>query len=114
MLRSFGFRAAAGFLLAVCGSLAAEDSTPPGPVAWVEVLASDPEAEALRPVVEEAVRYRLGGLGLAVSLHGSPAGARSGRSPILSASFLENAGRAGADFALECRYSGSGSRMSLL
>jgi hypothetical protein len=114
MLRSLGFWAAAGFLLVVCGSLAAEDSTPPGPFAWVEVLASDPEAEALRPVVEEAVRYRLGGLGLAVSLHGSKTGARSGRSPILASSFLENAGRAGADFALECRYSGSGSRMSLL
>jgi len=25
---------------------------------------------------------------------------------------LESAGRAGAEFALECRYSGSGSRMS--
>jgi hypothetical protein len=34
--------------------------------------------------------------------------------PASSASLLENAGRAGADFALECRYSGSGSRLSLL
>jgi hypothetical protein len=115
MLRSTGFWAAAGFLLAVCGSLAAEDSAPAGPpAAWVEVLAFDPEAEALRPVVDEAVRYRLTSLGLAVRLRETPTRAsRTGREPGTAASLLENAGRAGADFALECRYSGSGSRLSL-
>ena len=114
MLRSFGFRAAAGFLLAVCGSLAAQEVLPPEPAAWVEVLAADPDAETLRPVVEEAVRYRLEGLGLAVRLRGSPTAAvRPGRTPAPAASILESAARAGAEFALECRYSGSGSRMSL-
>ncbi len=114
MLRSFGFRAAAGFLLAVCGSLAAQEVLPPEPAAWVEVLAADPDAEALRPVVEEAVRYRLEGLGLAVRLRGSPAAAsRPGRTPAPAPSILESAARGGAEFALECRYSGSGSRMSL-
>ena len=114
MLRSVGYLAAAGFLLAVGVPLAAEDSTPAGPAAWVEVLAFDPEAEALRKVVDEAVRYRLTGLGLAVRLRGVPTKLSSaGRDSASSASLLENAGRAGADFALECRYSGSGSRMSL-
>jgi len=114
MLRSSGFRAAAGFLLAVCGSLAAQEVLPPEPAAWVEVLAADPDAEALRPVVEDAVRYRLEGLGLAVRLRGSPTAAvRPGRTPAPAASILESAGRGGAEFALECRYSGSGSRMSL-
>jgi hypothetical protein len=116
MLRSTGFWAAAGFLLAVCGLLAAEDSAPAGPpAAWVEVLAFDPEAEALRPVVDEAVRYRLTGLGLAVRLRETlpTRASRTGREPATAASLLENAGRAGADFALECRYSGSGSRLSL-
>ena len=115
MLRSLAYWAAAGFLLVVCGSLAAEDSTPPGPAAWVEVLASDAEAEDLRPVVEDAVRFRLERLGVAVSLHGTPPGAsRSGRSPVPSTTFLQDASRAGAEFALECRYSGSGSQISLL
>jgi hypothetical protein len=114
MLRSFGYWAAAGFLLAVCGSLAAEDSAPAGPVAWVEVLPSDPEAEALRAVVDEAVRYRLTGLGLGVRLSGAPPrGSPAGRVMATPASLLENAGRAGAAFALECRYSGSGSRLFL-
>ena len=89
MLRSFGPWAAAGFLLAVCGSLAAEER-PPAPAAWVEVLPADPEAEALRPVVEEAVRYRLERLGLAVLLRGAPAGgSRAGRSPAPAAALLE-------------------------
>lgn len=80
----------------------------------MEVLAADPDAEALRPVVEEAVRYRLEGLGLAVRLRGSPAAAsRPGRTPAPAPSILESAARGGAEFALECRYSGSGSRMSL-
>jgi hypothetical protein len=115
MLRALSLWAAAGFLLAACGLLAAEESAPAGPpAAWVEVLAFDPEAEALRPVVDEAVRYRLTGLGLAVRLREAPTRLSSaGRKPPTSASLLENAGRAGADFALECRYSGSGSRLSL-
>ncbi len=115
MLRSLGFRAAAGFLLAVCGSLAAGDPAPSGPpAAWVEVFAFDPEAEALRLVVDEAVRYRLTGLGLQVRLRGAPTRVSpAGRGPSSPAALLEDAGRAGADFALECRYSGSGSRLSL-
>ncbi len=115
MLRSLGFRAAVGFLLAVCGSLAAGDPAPSGPpAAWVEVFAFDPEAEALRLVVDEAVRYRLTGLGLEVRLRGAPTRVSpAGRGPSSPAALLEDAGRAGADFALECRYSGSGSRLSL-
>jgi len=51
---------------------------------------------------------------MAVRLRGAPTRVSSaGRDPASAASLLENAGRAGADFALECRYSGSGSRMSL-
>jgi hypothetical protein len=114
MLRSLAYWAAAGFLLVVCGSLAAEDPTSSGPAAWVEVVPSDADAEALRPVVEDAARYRLEGLGLTASLHNSSSGvSRSGRPPAASTSFLQNASRAGAEFALECRYSGSGASMSL-
>jgi hypothetical protein len=114
MLRSKGFWAAAGFLLAVCVCLAAEPSAPAGLVAWVELLASDPEAEALRAVVDEAVRYRLTALGLEVRLRGAPPRiSPTRRDPAPPASLLENAGRAGAEFALQCRYSGSGSRLSL-
>ncbi len=115
MLRSKGFGAAAGFLLAVCASLAVGDPAPAGPpAAWVEVVAFDPEAEALRLVVDEAVRYRLTGLGLEVRLRGSPTRVSpAGRGSVSTASLLQDAGRAGADFAMECRYSGSGSRLSL-
>ncbi len=112
-MRAFGYLAAVGLLLAVCVSIAAEDSAPPGPVAWVEVQTSDPEAEVLRPVVEDAARYRLAGLGLAPRMGGAPTWISAGRTPGSSAPLLEAAVRAGADFALECRYSGSGSRLAL-
>ena len=114
MLRSLGFWAAAGFLLAARGLLPAEASAPSAPAAWVQVLAADREGEAFRPVVEEALRYRLERQGLSVRLRGSPAGVSpAGLSPASATSLLEGASRAGADFALECRYSGSGSRLAI-
>ena len=112
MLRSSFSWAAACLLLAVCVSPAAVAS--PAPAAWVEFLAADPEGEALRPVVEQAVRYRLEPLGLAVLTGDARAGTRAaGRTPPGSEALLAAAKRAGADFALESRCSGSGSRLSL-
>jgi hypothetical protein len=112
MLRSLGYWAVAGFLLAGCVSLSAEASF--GPAAWVEILTSDSAGEAFRPVVEDAVRYRLEGLGLSARIRGSASGVSpSGLTPASSASLLEGARRASAEFALECRYAGSGTQLTI-
>lgn len=90
MLRLLAFWAAVGFLLPAGARLEAQEKTVPRPVVRVTVTAAGGANEAFRPVIAEAVQYKLGQYGLE-----------------------EQTGAAAADFLLDCRYSQAGNQMEI-